>query len=161
MPIQFSSFVSVTSSAWKGVKAVHDWTTNASLKSDFQRYLAALEHRRVLYTSWEYENNQDILSSLSEILDCTRNFRADHNENVAISKLMGSLIRTLQKESGTIRSSNTPTPQSEFLAYRALLRIRGEMARTLAIICGLLDVDPRSTELENFIMNMAYVRPRA
>jgi len=33
------------------------------------------------------------------------------------------------------------------------------MAKTLAVLCGLLNVDPRSTDLEQFIMNMALVRP--
>lgn len=161
MPITFTGLVSIVASSWKSAKAVHNWATDAPLRHDFEQYLAALEHRRVLYAAWEYENISAVLASLSEILDRTRDFRATHNRNHEVRELLGSFITVLQRESDTIHGCNMHTTQGEFMAYKALLKIRSEMAQVLAVLCGLLHVDPRSTELEQFIMNMALVRPKA
>lgn len=46
------------------------------------------------------------------------------------------------------------------MAYKALLRIRSEMALSLSMLCGLLNVSPHDTELQQFIMNMALVKPK-
>lgn len=161
MPITFTGLVSAISNTWKGAKALHNWATDAPLKQDFQQYLSALEHRRVLYAAWEYENIHAVLASLSEILDRTRNLRAKHSRNLDVRKLLGSFIQVLQRESDTIHGCNMHTPQGEFMAYRALLKIRSEMAQVLAVLCGLLHVNPSNTELEQFIMNMALVRPKS
>ena len=161
MPITFTGLVSAIANTWKGAKALHNWATDAALKQDFKQYLSALEHRRVLYAAWKYENIHGVLASLSEILDRTRDFRARHGGNADIRKLLGSFIQVLQRESDTIRGCNMHTPQGEFMAYKALLKIRSEMAQALAVLCGLLGVNPSDTELEQFIMNMALVRPKA
>ncbi len=161
MPITFSGLVSVIANAWKGANAVHSRLTNAALKSDFERYLAALEHRRVLYAAWEYENTHAVLASLAEILDRTRDFRAAHNKNPEIRRLFGSLITSMQKGSDTIRGCDMHTREGEFMAYKALLKIRSDLAKTLAVTCGLLAVHPHNFELEQFIMNSALVRPTA
>jgi len=161
MPITFSGLVSTISNTWKLTKVTHDWLTDAALKKDFEQYLAVIEKRRVLYAAWEYENVHAVLTSLSNILDQTRDFRARHANNPSVRKLLGTLIDILQRESDTIHDCNMHTRQGEYMAYMALLKIRGEMAKTLAVLCGLLNVDPRSTELEQFIMNMALVRPKS
>lgn len=161
MPITFTGLVSAIANTWKGAKALHNWATDAALKQDFQQYLSALEHRRVLYAKWEYENIHGVLASLSEILDRTRDFRARNGSNSEVRTLLGSFIQVLQRESDTIRGCNMRTSQGEFMAYKALLKIRSEMAQALAVLCGLLGVNPRDTELEQFIMNMALVRPKA
>src|SRR4051794_2856605 len=106
MPITFSGLVSVVANSWKGLNAAHSWLTSAPLKADFEKYLAALEHRRVLYAQWEYENTHGVLASLSEILDRTRDFRAAHSKNPEIRRLFGSLITALQKASDTIHGCN-------------------------------------------------------
>jgi hypothetical protein len=98
-------------------------------------------------------------SRVSEITDRTRDLRAAHNKNAEVRKLLGSLITALQKGSGTIHGCNMHTRQGEFMAMKALLRVRSELVKTLAILCGLLGMNPRDTELEQFIMNMALVRP--
>jgi hypothetical protein len=161
MPITFNGLVSIIANTWKGAKAIHNWATDAPLKQDFEQYLSALEHRRVLYAQWEYENIHAVLVSLSEILDRTRDFRAKHASNSDVRRLLGSFIQTLQRESDTIDGCNMHARQGEYMAYKALLKIRSEMAQVLAVLCGLLHVNPRSTELEQFIMNMALVRPKA
>jgi hypothetical protein len=161
MPITFHGLVSIVASTWKGAKAIQNWATDATLKRDFEQYLAALEHRRVLYVEWQYENVHGILASLSEILDRTRDLRASHTKNSQVRTLLGSLVQTLQRQSDTIRGCNMHTREGEFMAYKALLKVRSEMAQVLAVLCGLLGVDPRSTDLRLFIMNMALVRPKA
>jgi hypothetical protein len=161
MPITFGSLVSIISNGWRGASAVHAWATSALPKQDFERYLAALERRRVLYVSWEYENIGGVLASISEILDRTRDLRANHRNHPEIRALLGKLISTMQEQSDTIRGCDMHTRQGEFMAYKALLKIRSEMAQVLAILCGVFEIDPRSTELEQFIMNMALVRPKS
>jgi len=161
MPITFHWLVSIVANTWKGAKAIHNWATDAALKQDFERYLSALEHRRVLYVEWQYENTHAVLASLSEILDRTRDLRANHAKNSQVRTLLGSLIQTLQRQSDTIHGCNMHTRQGEFMAYKALLKVRSDMAQALAVLCGLLEVDPHSTELRMFIMNMALVRPKA
>jgi hypothetical protein len=161
MPITFNVLVSTIASAWKGIAAVHSWATDLPLRRDFEVYLDKLESREVLYAKWEYENIVAVLNSLSEILDYTRDFKADHLNNSDVRRLFSPFIKTLQRETETIRGCDMRTTQGEFMAYKALLKIRSEMAQMLAVLCGLLDVDPRKTELSQFIMNMALVRPRS
>jgi len=60
-----------------------------------------------------------------------------------------------QKGIDTIRGCNMHSREGAFMAYRALLRIRTEMARVLVIFCGMLGVDPsRAAKV------YAVVRPR-
>jgi len=159
MPITFNGFVATVANTWKAAKAFHNWITDADLKRDFEQYLYALEHRRVLYAKWEYENIHAVLASLSEILDRTRDLRARNAKHPEVRKLLGTFIQTLQRETDVIHGCNMNSRQGEFMAYKALLKIRSAMAQVLAILCGILDVDPRSTELEQFIMNFALVKP--
>jgi hypothetical protein len=161
MPITFNGLVSAIANTWKAGKTIHNWVTDAELKRDFEQFLSALEHRRVLYAKWEYENIHAVQASLSDILNRSREFRAKHASRPEVRQLIGSFIQVLQCESDVIHGCNMHTQQGEFMAYRALLKIRSKMAQVLSIFCGLLGVDPRSTDLEQFIMNMALVRPTA
>jgi hypothetical protein len=161
MPITFSGLVSVLANTYKAGKAIVDWSTDAVLRKDFQSYLSQLEMRRVLYAAWEYENIHGVQQSLSEIIHLTTKLRADHANNKDVGKILGHFIRLMQDELDTIRGCNMHSRQGEFMAYKSLLRIRSEMAKTLAIFCGMLDIHPRNTELEQLIMNMALVRPKA
>jgi predicted alpha/beta hydrolase len=161
VPITFPGLVSMLSTAFRTGNAGYDWLTDAKLKRDFEAYLSELETRRVLYTEWRYEDINAVLGSLDDILRQTRTLRSAHSGNAQASGLLRSLISQIQKGIDTIRGCNMHSREGEFMAYRALLRIRTEMARVLAIFCGMLDVDPGKSELRKFIMDMAVVRPRA
>jgi hypothetical protein len=161
VPITFLGLVTAVSNTWKTAKPLYDWATDAALRNEFEKYLSALEHRRVLYAEWRYEDIGGVLSSLSEILDRTRDLRANHHGKPGIRKLLGDLVKTIQEGADTIRGCDLHTPQGEYMAYRSLLKIRSEMAKALAILCGTLKVNPRNTDLEQFIMNMALVKPRS
>lgn len=161
MPITFPGLVSMLSTAYRASKAGYDWLTDANLKRDFLAYLSELETRRVLYAEWRYEDMNAVLGSLDDILRQTRDLRSAHSGNTQASALLRSLISEIQKGMDTMRGCNMHSREGEFMAYRALLRIRTEMARVLAIFCGMLNVDPSKSELRKFIMDMAVVRPRA
>jgi hypothetical protein len=160
VPIQFSTLVSMVANTWKGGQLLYNWATDAELKRDFVHYLSLLEQRRVLYAEWEYENIHAVLASLSQILDHTRELRASHAKNQRVRALLGKVVVTLQAETDTIRGCNMHSREGEFMAYKALLKISSELAQALAVLCGLLNVNPNDTELQQFIMNMALVRPK-
>jgi hypothetical protein len=161
MPITFSGLASALAGSFKIGKAGYDWLTDAQLKKDFKAFLSELETRRVLYVEWRYEDMGAVHSSLGQILQKCRDLRAQHTNNPQVSQLLKSLITVIQKETDTMHGCNMHSRQGEFMAYRSLIKIRTEFARVLAIFCGMLNVDPASTELKKFIMDMAVVRPRA
>lgn len=161
MPIPFEKFSVAVAKAWKIGKAVYDWATDAPLRRDFERLLAELEHRRVLYAEWQYESVPAVLASLSDILRQVRTLRSNHPDNVELGVLLGELIVSLQHGIDQLHRFNMGTDAGEFSAYKALLKIRSELARTLAVLCGKTGVSPSGNDLQNFIMNMALVRPKA
>lgn len=161
MPISFSTLTSAIGATWKVGKALYDWITNDPLKDDFKRFLSSLEKREVLYAEWQYESMPAVLSSLSKILDKVREFRSNHPDNVELGVLLGELIVSLQDGLESLHKINPTTAAQEFKAYKVLLRIRSDMARTLAILCGKTNVSPVGKDLEKFIMDMALVRPKA
>lgn len=161
MSITFSVLASSVANGYKIGKASYDWLTNAELKNDFVVYLSDLETRRVLYEQRQHENFQGVLASLSEILTATRTLRSIHSGNPQARSLLQQLITCMQEESDTIRGCNVSSDQGGFMAYMALIKIRTEFARVLAIFCGILDVNPKSTNMREFIINMAVVKPRA
>lgn len=160
MPITFSTLTSIIASTWKIGKAVHSWATNQPLKHDFQRFLASLEHRRVLYAEWQYETMPAITHSLSDILSEVRHFRANHPNNVELGVLLGELIVSLQESLDKFHQFKATTA-GELKAYKELLRVRSNLASTLAILCGKTGVSPHGGDLEKFIMDSALVRPKA
>ena len=161
MPIPFFKLASSVATTWKMGKAIYDWSTNAPLKRDTERLLSNLEHRRVLYAEWQYESMPAVLHSLSDILREVRTFRSNHPDNVELGALLGDLIISLQSGLGELHSFNINSDAGEFRAYRVLLKIRSELAKTLAILCGKTGVSPHGGDLQKFVMDMALVRPRA
>ena len=160
MPITFTTLVSAVANAWRFGKALHSWATDQPLKQDFSRFLAHLEHRRVLYAEWQYESMPAVLHSLSDILHEVRQFRSNHPNNVELGVLLGELIISLQAGLDELHQFK-PTTAGEMKAYRALLRVRSSLAQTLAILCGKTGISPQGRDLEKFIMDMALVRPKA
>ncbi|EZQ18339.1 hypothetical protein CF98_24550 [Halopseudomonas bauzanensis] len=161
MPITFSGLVSAVAASYTLGKKAYDWMADTQLKADFRAYLSDLETRRVLYEEWRYEDMGAVQASLSEILRRTRDLRGGHLSNPQVNSLLRSLITVIQQESDIMRGCNMQSQQGEFMAYKALIKIRTELAKVLAIFCGMLGVDPKSSELSKFIMDMAVVRPRA
>jgi hypothetical protein len=161
MTMTFSGLVSVLANGFKAAKSIHSWATDARLKQDFEGYLAFLEKRRVLYAEWEYEKTHAVLASLSDIQHRTVDLRSNHSQNTEVRSLLGKLISTIQASSDIIRGCDMHTTEGEFMAFKALIRFRSEMANALAILCGRLAVSPSDSELKQFIMNMALVRPKA
>lgn len=161
MTMTFSGFVSVVANGFRAARALHAWATDAQLKKEFQGYLAFLEKRRVLYAEWEYENTHAVLASLTDIQHRTEDLRSAHPNDRELRSLLGKLISSIQNASDVIRGCNMHSQEGEFMAFKALLKFRSEMAQTLAIACGRLGISPHDSELEQFIMNMALVRPKA
>ena len=160
MPITFSTLSTIIAGTWKVGKAVHGWVTDQPLRQDFQRFLASLEHRRVLYAEWQYENMPAVTHSLSDILREVRRFRANHPDNVELGVLLGQLIVSLQASLDELHRFKA-TAAGEMKAYKELLKIRSNLAHTLAILCGKTGISPHGSDLEKFIMDSALVRPKA
>ncbi len=160
MPITFSTLTSIIAGTWKVGKAVHSWVTDQPLKQDFQRFLASLEHRRVLYAEWQYESMPAVTHSLSDILGEVRRFRANYPDNIELGVLLGQLIISLQESLDELHHFKATTA-GEMKAYKELLKVRSNLANTLAILCGKTGVSPKGSDLEKFIMDSALVRPKA
>jgi len=160
MTMTFSGFVSVVANGFRAARSVHSWATDSQLKNDFQGYLAFLEKRRVLYAEWQYENTRAVLASLSDIQHRTESLRSAHPSDKDLRSLLGKLVSSIQTASDVIRGCNMHSQEGEFMAFKALLKFRSDMAQTLAVACGRLGITPKDSELEQFIMNMALVRPK-
>lgn len=160
MTMTFTGFVSVVANGFRAARNIHAWATDAKLKRDFEGYLAFLEKRRVLYAEWKYEDTHAVLVSLSEIQTRTEELRSAHVKYPDVKSLLGKVISSIQQTSDVIRGCNMHTQEGEFMAFKALLRFRSEMALALAKACGRLDISPYTTELAQFIMNTALVKPR-
>ena len=139
-------------------KKIHSWAFDVPLCRDFEGYLANLERRKVLFYGWDQEDWAGVLPSLSEILSLTRDLQSRHPTHKVLKPLMSELIKTLQKEMDTIRASNFQVVEGQRMAYRALLRVRTKMAYVLSILCGWLEIEPRSVELRDFVLNFAVVQ---
>ena len=160
MPATFMTVVSFVANAWKFGKAVHGWATDQPLKQDFIKFLAHLEHRRVLYAEWQYESVPAVTHSLSDILREVRRFRSNHPDNIELGILLGELIVTLQESLDQLHAFQATTA-GEMKAFKQLLKVRSELAQALAVLCGKIKVSPQGSDLEKFIMDMALVRPKA
>ena len=160
MPITFSTLSAFIAGTWKIGKAIHNWATDQSLKDDFERFLASLEHRRVLYAEWQYENMPAVTHSLSDILTEVRRVRSNHPDNVELGVLLGELIVSMQESLDELHQFK-PMTAGEVKAYKELLKVRIKLAGALAILCGKTGVSPRGRDLEKFIMDSAMVRPKA
>ena len=141
-------------------RPAYDWATDTKLRRDVRSYMSDLESRRVLYDQWQYEDIYAVAHSLEEILQLTRDLRSKHHTNRTISQLLMKLIRVIQNQLPIIRGANISVPEGSMLAYRALVAVRIEAARALALLCGLLSIMPPPS-MERFVMEMAVVRPRA
>ena len=160
MPITFSTLSSVIAGTWKIGKAIHSWATNQPLKDDFEKFLANLEQRRVLYAEWQYESMPAVTRSLSDILNEVRRLRSNHPDNVELGVLLGELIVSMQESLDELHQFKATTA-GEIRAYKELLKVRIKLAGTLAILCGKIGVSPHGRDLEKFIMDSAMVRPKA
>ena len=160
MTMTFTGFASVVANGFRAARSIHAWATDSQLKKDFQGYLAFLEKRRVLYAKWGYENKHGVIASLSDIQRRTEELRSAHPSDKELRSLLGKLITSIQNASDVLRGCDMHTQEGEFMGFKALLRFRSGMAQTLAIACGRLGISPNDSELEQFIMNMALVRPK-
>ena len=161
MTMTFAGFVSVVSKGYGAARSLHAWATDAALKKDFEGYLSFLEKRRVLYAEWKCESSTAVLGSLVDIQRRTEDLRSAYSRDRELRSLLGGLITSIQRVSEVIRACNINSEEGEFVAFKALLRFRSDVALVLAKICGRLQIEPQSTELAHFIMNTALVRPRS
>jgi hypothetical protein len=161
LPVTFETVSAGIAGAWKLGRGVHNWATNAPLRSDYRALLSSLEYRKVLYADWKSESMPAVLVSLSDILKEVRSFRAKHHDNVELGVLLGELIVSLQESLDSLHTYHNSSTVSEMKAYKSLLKVRSNMAQSLAILCGKTGVSPKDSDLEKFILDMALVRPKA
>jgi hypothetical protein len=134
---------------------------DARLKEDFEGYLAFIESRRVLYAEWKCESSNAVLVGLSDLQRRTEDLWSSHPDDSELRALLGKLTKSIRRVTQVIRACDLSSEEGEFMAFKALLRYRSELALALATACGRLGISPKGTELAPFVMNTALVKPRA
>jgi hypothetical protein len=129
-------------------------------KVDVEQYITFLENRRVIYAQFDQEIKQAVIKSIEEIKLRTENLRAT-NSDAEIRKSLAHLIKVMANELDNLWAYDTVDRRGQKKMFMSIQRFRTELAKTLAILCREYGVDPASSELQQFIVNMATVRPVA
>ncbi|MCU7877263.1 MAG: hypothetical protein KZQ84_10770 [Candidatus Thiodiazotropha sp. (ex Lucinoma borealis)] len=127
-------------------------------RQEIEKYILFLEQRRVLFAQFDQELKQPVIQSISEIKQETEKLRTNVTDN-EIRKLLAKLIRVMQNELDNLWAYESTHREGQKKMFMSIQRFRTEMAKSLAILCYSYGIDPRSTELQELIVNMATVRP--
>lgn len=131
-----------------------------SERRNVESFITFLECRKVLYAQIDQELKDSVIRSLEEIKRETEQLRRDIQDKELRSSL-GKLVSVLSEELGNLWAYDTLHRNGQMKMFMSLQKARTEMARNLAKLCFAYGVDPASTELSSFIVNMATVRPIA
>lgn len=127
-------------------------------KSDVTQYIIFLETRRVLYAQFDQEIKHAVIKSIEEIKLKTENLRSSTGDT-EIRKVLARLIKVIATELDNLWAYDTIDRRGQKKMFMSIQRFRTELAKTLAILCREYGIDPASSELQQFIVNMATVRP--
>ena len=127
-------------------------------RDEVEKYIVFLEPRRVLYAQFDQELKHPVIQSISEIKQETESLRTKVSDN-EVRKFLGKLIKVMQSELDNLWAYEATHREGQKKMFMAIQRFRTEMALNLAKLCYVYDLDPKSTELQLFIVNMATVRP--
>jgi len=127
-------------------------------KNDVEKFITFLELKRVLYAQFDQEIKNSVIKSIEEIKHETEILRVNVTDS-RVKKSLGKLIKVMSNELDNLRAYDTLHRQGQIKMFMSIQRFRTEVAKNLAILCHAYGVDPKSTELQQFIVNMATVRP--
>lgn len=123
-----------------------------------EKYITFLETRRVLYAEFDQELRDPVIRSIEDIKGKTEQLRTEVS-NAEMRRHLSKLIKVMQQELSNLWAYETTHREGQKKMFMAIQRFRTEMAKCLAILCYGYSIDPSSTELQRFIVNMATVRP--
>ena len=127
-------------------------------KKDVEQYILFLEPRRVLYAQFDQEIKQPVIQSISEIKLETEKLRTKISDS-DIRRSLAKLIKVMQNELDNLWAYESTHREGQKKMFMSIQRFRTEIAKNLAILCYSYGIDPKSTELQQLIVNMATVRP--
>jgi hypothetical protein len=129
-------------------------------KREVEQYITFLETRRVLYAQFDQEIKHAVIKSIEEIKSQTETLRSKTSD-IEIRKTLGRLIKVMATELDNLWAYDTLDRRGQQKMFMSIQRFRTELAKNLAILCRVYGIDPASSELQQFIVNMATVRPVA
>jgi hypothetical protein len=129
-------------------------------KSDVAGFIADLETRAVLWAEIDLEVKQGVIASMEQILHNSRSLHSKCANDASLKKVISNIIKVTKAEISNIRSFDDATTEGRYKIFMSLQKFRTEMAKTLSMLCGALNIEPNKTELKSLITNMATVRPR-
>ncbi len=127
-------------------------------KSYVEKYITLLETRRVLYAQFDEEIKGAVIKSIDNIKQETEILRSNITDT-EIRKVLANLIKVMATEVDNLWAYDTLDRRGQYKMFMSIQRFRTVMAKALAILCRTYGIDPKSTELQSFIVNMATVRP--
>ena len=123
-----------------------------------ETYIRYLEPKKVLYAQIDQEIKAAVISSIEKIKQETEQLRASINDPV-VRKSMARLISVMSTELANLWAYDTLHRNGQVKMFMSLQRFRTEIAKTLAMLCHVYGIAPAKTELQEFIVNLATVRP--
>ena len=127
-------------------------------KKSVENFITFLERKKVLYAQIDQERRDPVIRSLEKIKERTESLREEVKDK-DLRRSLGKLVDIMSEELANLWAYDTLHRNGQMKMFMSLQRVRTEMARNLAILCYAYGVDPASTELQSFIVNMATVRP--
>ncbi len=127
-------------------------------RHEVEKYIFFLEQRRGLYAQFDQELKQPVIQSISEIKKETEILRTEISDS-EIRKSLAKLIKVMQNELDNLWAYEATHREGQKKMFMSIQRFRTEISKSLAILCYFYGIDPKSTELQQLIVNMATVRP--
>ena len=127
-------------------------------RQEIQNFMLFLEGRNVLFAGMEDEVRDAVITSLEEIKREAESLRircSDEHVQTLLLSLLLVMSKNLQKLHGTAGVA----PREIYQMYLTLQSTRFELARTLALLCAGLNIEPRSERMKKFVLDFAS-RPR-
>ncbi|BFM12677.1 hypothetical protein R50072_28300 [Simiduia litorea] len=129
-------------------------------KANVEQFITFLETRRVLFAQFDQEIKHAVIKSIEEIKLRTEDIRSTTSDT-EVRKILARLIKVMAAELDNLWAYDTLDRRGQQKMFMSIQRFRTELAKTLAILCHTYGIDPASSELQQFIINMATVRPVA
>ena len=132
--------------------------SKSSERKNVEQFITFLETRRVLYAQFDQEIKDAVIKSIEKIKIKSESLRSTLSDDYS-RNLLGKVIKVTASELDNLWAYDTLDPRGQQKMFMSIQRFRTELAKALAILCKLYSINPSSTELEQFIVNMATVRP--
>jgi hypothetical protein len=131
------------------------------LSNDRQKielFMRFLEGREVLFAGMDDEVQAAVVRSLEDIKREAEELRLRCNDEHVQTVLL-SLLLAMSKHLQKLHGITGVSARENYQMYLTLQSTRFELARTLALLCAGLDIEPQNPRMKKFVLDFA-VRPR-